>query len=117
MSRTVTLRKASLKPLTTDSNWKDCSLVRFHRQSARFPVVSPAENKARSNRGVDHFARHFSPDEVVEPLSRTMTWNQIVRIQIFEVRDDFSDILVGQRWHDVKAADNCMYLLDAGSGL
>jgi len=46
-----------------------------------------------------------------------MTWNQIVRIHVFEGRNDLPNVLVRQRWHDVKAADDRMYFLDAGGGL
>ena len=46
-----------------------------------------------------------------------MTWNQIIRIHVFEGRNDLPNVLVGQRWHDVKAADDRMNFLDAGGGL
>jgi hypothetical protein len=46
-----------------------------------------------------------------------MTWYQIIRIHVFEGRNDLPNVLVGQRWHDVKAADDRMYFLDAGGGL
>jgi len=51
---------------------------------------------------MDHFVGHFGPYEVVEPLPCTMTWNEIVRIHVFEGRNDLPNVLVAQRWHDVK---------------
>ncbi len=42
---------------------------------------------------------------------------QIIRIDLLKSRDDLPDVLVGQRRHDVEAANDRMDLLDAGSGL
>src|SRR5256886_13621386 len=42
---------------------------------------------------------------------------QIIRIDLLKSRDDLPDILVGQRRHDVEAANDRMDLLDTGSGL
>ena len=76
-----------------------------------------SEDEASSDRRMDHFVGHFSPHEVVESLSCTMTWNQIIRIHVFEGRNDLPNVIVGQRWQDVKAADDRVYFLDAGGGL
>src|ERR1044072_6661662 len=66
---------------------------------------------------MDHFVGHFSAHEVIEPLPSTMARNQIIRIHVFEGCNDFPNILVAQRWHDVKTADDRMYSLDAGGSL
>ena len=62
--------------------------------SRRF-CCSCSEDEASSDRRMDHFVGHFSPHEVVESLPCTMTWNQIIRIHVFEGRNDLPNVLVG----------------------
>src|SRR3954451_2623659 len=84
--------------------------------SGRF-CCSCSEDEASSDRRMDHFVGHLSPHQVVESLPCTMARYQIVGIDLLESRNDLLNVLVGQRWHDVKAADDRMYFLDAGGRL
>src|SRR5262249_56049717 len=68
-------------------------------------------------RGTDRLARQFGPQQVIKSFPGTMARYQIIRIDLLKSRDDLPDVLVGQRRHDVEAANDRMDLLDAGSGL
>src|SRR5262245_35911020 len=76
-----------------------------------------AEDEAGPDRGMDHFGRQFGPHQVIKSLPGTMARYQIIRVDLLKSRDDLPDVLVGQRRHDVEAANDRMDLLNAGSGL
>src|SRR5215813_1265894 len=78
---------------------------------------SQSEDETGSDRGTDHLARQFGPHQVIKSFPGTMARYQIIRIDLLKSRDDLPDVLVGQRRHDVEAANDRMDLLDAGSGL
>src|SRR6476620_2213707 len=46
-----------------------------------------------------------------------MSGDQIVGIGLLERRNDLSNVIVGQWWHDVETADERVHLLDAGRRL
>ncbi len=55
--------------------------------------------------------------EVVEPISGTMAGDQVFRIDLFQSRDDLSDVGVIERRNDMEAANHGMDLPDARHGL
>jgi len=46
-----------------------------------------------------------------------MAWDQVIRIDLLQSRDDQSDVGVVERRNDMEATNNCVHLLDARHGL
>src|SRR6516162_2698417 len=71
-----------------------------------------AKDEPRSHGRVDDFVTELVSGEVEESISRAMARYQVTRIDLLQVRDYLSRIIVVQWWNDVKTADNRMDLLE-----
>src|SRR5512133_2330206 len=98
-----------------DHGWERIALAPADTNA--LSVASCPEHNTRSDRRVDDFVGHLSPDQVVKSFACTVARYQIIDIDLLERRDDLPDVIVAQRRHDVEAADERMHLLDARSGL
>src|SRR5262245_60300761 len=97
------------EPLTQGSG--PMSVRSFAVNTSRF------ENEPCSDGRADDLLGHLGTQKVIESLASTMTGYQIFGFNLFEGRDDLSNVVVVQWRDDVEAADESMHLLNARSGL
>src|SRR6516164_2153714 len=79
-------------------------------------VWSGAEDKACPGIGAQEFVRYLGLGHLVERLTSTVQWNDVVDVHIFDRRHGVAHVvfLIGCK---VEASDDCMDFVDARSHL
>ena len=92
--------------------WHTCPVAARGRGGGK----SQSEDETGSDRGKITL-QGSSARKVIKSFPGTMARYQIIRIDLLKSHDDLPDVIVGQRRHDVEAANDRMDLLDAGNAL
>ena len=66
---------------------------------------------------MNDFVAQLVAGEVVEPFSRAMTGDQIIRIDLLQDRDNLPNVGVVERRNDMETTDDGMHFLNAGRDL
>lgn len=65
---------------------------------------------------MDHPITEFDPCEIVEAVTGAVAYDDVFGIDGTEFGNRPSDVVVIERWHDVKPADDSEHLIDARDG-
>ena len=74
------------------------------------------EHKPRANCGVDHPVTEFGPGEIVEAVTGAVADDDVFGIDGAEFGNRLSDVVVIERRHDVKPANDGEHLINARGG-
>ena len=70
------------------------------------------EHKPHPYRGVNDLFAHGFAGEIIEPVAGAMRRDQNIGIDLLKCLNCLADVVVAERRHDMKTADNGVHLVD-----